>query len=98
MRKRNIAAAMPVEARPAGAPLDLNSLAVVEVTSEDENHTVEGALLPEASTGWRAAAPGPQTVRVIFDEPQAIRRVSLVFEEEKTQRTQEFVLRWSPDT
>ena len=47
--------------------------------------------------GWRAADPGTQTIRLIFDQPQRLRRISLVFEENEIKRTQEFVLRWSPD-
>jgi hypothetical protein len=47
--------------------------------------------------GWRAADSGTQTIRLIFDEPQKLTRISLVFEESETERTQEFVLRWSPD-
>ena len=47
--------------------------------------------------GWRAASPGTQTIRLLFDQPQRLRRISLVFEETETERTQEFVLRWSPD-
>ena len=33
----------------------------------------------------------------IFDQPQRLRRISLVFEERETARTQEFVLRWSTE-
>jgi cytidylate kinase len=47
--------------------------------------------------GWRAAEPGVQTIRLIFDQPQRLRHISLVFEETQTTRTQEFTLRWSPD-
>jgi len=47
--------------------------------------------------GWRAAAPGTQTIRLIFDQPQRLTRIALVFEETAIKRTQEFVLRWSPD-
>jgi hypothetical protein len=47
--------------------------------------------------GWRAAATGRQTIRLRFDTPQRLRRVSLEFQETKATRTQEFVLRWSPD-
>jgi len=38
-----------------------------------------------------------QTIRLVFDQPQRVRNISLVFEEEQTPRTQEFVLRWSSD-
>src|SRR6184192_3545665 len=45
----------------------------------------------------RAAAPGSQTIRLLFDHPQRLRFISLIFEEDETGRTQEFVLRWSSD-
>ena len=51
----------------------------------------------EKCGGWRAADSGTQTIRLIFDEPQRLTRIALVFEETETERTQEFVLRWSPD-
>jgi hypothetical protein len=41
--------------------------------------------------------PGPQTIRLVFDKPQKLRRIWLKFEETEIKRTQEFVLRWSPD-
>jgi XRCC1 N terminal domain len=77
--------------------LDLERAAVVEVTSEDKDFPVESAFASEDARGWRAAAPGSQTIRLIFDRPQRLTRVSLVFEEHETARTQEFVLRWSSD-
>jgi hypothetical protein len=77
--------------------LDLNRAAVVEVTSEEKEYSVEAALVPGEVAGWRAADSGTQTIRLVFDEPQKLTRISLVFEETETERTQEFVLRWSPD-
>lgn len=77
--------------------LDLATVARVEVTSEDAAYPVEGALLPGEVRGWRAANFGTQTIRLIFDQPQRLRRISLVFEEIEVSRTQEFVLRWSSD-
>src|SRR5205807_9192135 len=77
--------------------LDLNTAAVVEVTSEDKDSPVESALLSGETRGWRAASPGTQTIRLLFDQPQRLRRISLVLEETAIKRTQEFVLRWSPD-
>jgi hypothetical protein len=41
--------------------------------------------------------PGPQTIRLVFDEPQTLRRIRLAFEYRENTRTQEFVLRWSRD-
>src|ERR1039457_173527 len=77
--------------------LDLDDAAVVEVTSEEKKHPVESALVSGEMRGWRAADSGTQTIRLIFDEPQRLTRIALVFEETETERTQEFVLRWSPD-
>jgi len=78
--------------------LDLEALARVEVTSEDAAHPIESALLTVGAIGWRAESPGEQTIRLLFDTPQRLRRIRLLFREEKEARTQEFVLRWSPTT
>src|SRR5437870_9433652 len=97
MRKRLI---MPI---PQDAPprdegwLDLDRAAVVEVTSEEKDYNIESALVSGGTQGWRAASPGTQTIRLLFDQPQRLRRISLAFEENEIKRTQEFVLRWSPD-
>ena len=77
--------------------LDLDRIAVVEVTSEEKEYPVEAALVAEEMRGRRAGSPGTQTIRLIFDQPQRLARISLVFEETETQRTQEFVLLWSSD-
>jgi hypothetical protein len=96
MRKRLIPSTS--QSRPLGRNwLDLETLALVEVTSEDKNYPIESALLPSKTPGWRAAHPGKQTIRLWFDDPQRIRRIWLDFQEPLTSRTQEFVLRWSSD-
>lgn len=97
MRKRQIDPPETLSAAPAEQWLDVERLASVEVTSEDPRHPVEGALLPGSRTGWRAGGPGPQTLRILFDEPQRIRRIQMEFSEEAVERTQEFVLRSSVD-
>ena len=79
----------------AGDWLDLEKLAQVEVTSEEENKPIESALLPGTGSGWQAAEPGEQLIRILFDEPQTLSRIALAFQIEET-RTQEFVLRWAP--
>ena len=76
---------------------NLEDMARVELTSEHPAHPIEGALLPGAESGWRAEHPGEQTIRLIFDQPQRLRRIWLLFSEPEIERTQEFVLRWSPD-
>jgi len=77
--------------------LDVERTAVVEVTSEDKNFPVELAFTSGDTRGWRAEVPGNQTIRLIFDQPQSLKCIYLVFEESETGRTQEFVLRWSPN-
>jgi hypothetical protein len=75
--------------------LDLRSLASVEVSSEDPEHPIESALLPNKGSGWRAERPGNQTIRVVFDNPQRVRRIRLHFVEPAAERTQEYTLRWA---
>jgi hypothetical protein len=87
---RDVAAAEP-------GWLDLERLAQVEITSEEVDHPIESALIPGTGSGWRAAQPGEQTIRLLFNEPLRLKRIHLVFQEDEQERTQEFVLRWSPD-
>ena len=97
MRKRQMTPIpLDVPSRDEGW-LDLDRIAVVEVTSEDKEYPVECALIPGETGGWRASASGSQTVRLVFDKPQRLTRIALVFDEKETERTQEFVLRWSGD-
>jgi hypothetical protein len=96
MRKRLVTPIADRKDRQQGW-LDLERAAVVEVTSEDKDFPVESAFASDDTRGWRAEAPGPQTIRLIFDHPQRLRCISLAFEEDNTPRTQEFTLRWSSD-
>jgi hypothetical protein len=97
MRKRLITP-IPQAAPPRDEGwLDIERVAVVEVTSEEKGYPVEYALVSGETQGWRAADSGCQTIRLIFDESQRLTRIFLVFEETGTERTQEFVLRWSAD-
>ena len=75
--------------------LDLESLAQVEISSEDAAHPIEEALTFSGKAGWRAAEAGRQTLRIIFDDPQRIKSIQLRFREEQQPRRQEFVLQWS---
>jgi hypothetical protein len=80
--------------------LDLESIARVQLTSEAPSFPIENALStnPERNEiGWRAATPGPQTIALIFTVSTHLRRIFLRFIEHKTERTQEFVLRYSSE-
>ena len=98
MRKRIISPVKQDTSPPGETWLDLERLAQVEVTSEDPAHPIESALLPGQVSGWRATGPGEQTIRLLFAHPQRLRRIWLQFVEPVTERMQEFVLRWSPDS
>lgn len=97
MRKRIISQAPQKTPVPDQNWLDVESLAEVEITSEDAAHPIESALLPGRTSGWRATGPGKQTIRLIFSSPQQLRHIHLDFAELQVQRTQEYLLRWSPD-
>jgi hypothetical protein len=98
MRKRQISPTPP-DASPSGQVwLDVDRAALVEVTSEENGYPIESALLGGENQGWRAADSGTQTIRLIFDAPQYLRRIWLDFKDSENARTQEFVLRWSPDS
>jgi hypothetical protein len=88
MRKR------PITLIPQDVPhldegwLDLDRVAEVEVTSEEKEYAVEFALVLGETQGWRAADSGSQTIRLIFDQPQTVTLISVLFEEIETARTQ----------
>jgi len=77
--------------------LDVEQLTQVDVTSEDAGHPIEAALIKDTGARWRARYPGRQMIRLRFDKPHKLSRIRLVFDEDELERTQEFVLRWSPD-
>ena len=97
MRKQIINRGPKAPASTDPAWLDLERLARVEITSEETGHPVESALTTGGGPGWLAGENGKQTIRLLFDEPQALGHIRLVFEEKRRERTHEFVLRWSKD-
>lgn len=98
MRKRIISTETHAATEAIADWLPVEEIATIEVTSEESAHPIEHALLRGGEEpGWRAATRGEQTVRLVFDRPQQLKRVRLLFVEREHERTQEFVLRWSPD-
>ena len=78
--------------------LDLDSVAEIEITSEDPEYPIDSAIAGEGhGAGWRAANPGEQMIRICFLKPTSLRRIRIIFEEENARRTQEFVLRWATE-
>jgi hypothetical protein len=97
MRKQILNSGAQAASNSNDAWLDLERVATVELSSESAEHPIESALVPNRGPGWRAAQPGKQTIRLIFDRPLSLERILLRFDEQEQQRTQEFVLRWLPE-
>jgi hypothetical protein len=73
MRKRQIIPTLQGAEPSDQAWLDMDRNVLVEVTSEEIGYPIESALLLDENEncGWRAANPGTQIIRVIFDESSA---------------------------
>jgi hypothetical protein len=71
---------------------DLERIARVEISSEEEQFPIEHALGKKETTGWRAAETGPQLIRLHFDEPLTIKRLRLHFVDRAAERSQEFAV------
>lgn len=97
MRKRLVDSCLQDAPKPEWDWLNVEELAEVELTSEVVSNPIEAALLPKGKGGWRAATSGSQNIRLLFANPQRIRHIHLNFVEPVAERTQEYVLRWSPD-
>jgi hypothetical protein len=94
--RKRMEGAAPSPAGPA-AWLPLEELAEVSVSSEDPGHPIESALSGGAGGGWRAAAPGEQSIGLHFDHPCDIRLIHVVVDEAEHERVQEFAIHSSTD-
>ena len=72
---------LPIDAADGHEWLKLQDLAEVEVTSEADGYPIETAFSFGAGPGWRAASPGIQRIRLVFDQPRSIRRMRFQFNE-----------------
>jgi len=91
MRKRLIDST-PESIRTRGEGwLDIETAAVVEVTSEDPDCPVESAFVSRDERGWRAAALGNQTIRLVSISRKGSSAYRLCSRRNETARTQEFV-------
>jgi hypothetical protein len=97
MRKRIVEGPTTRMIRPPdGDWLNLGEIATVEVSSEQDGFPVEAVFVDTGGPGWRASRAGAQVIRILFDEPIAVCRIRLRFEDAQSERTQEFTLRWCP--
>lgn len=80
--------------------ISVADVATVQVTSEQPGHPIENAFDGCRGPGgsrWVADGPGEQTVILLFDRPQTIRRVGVEIEEPAVSRTQELSVSLSSD-
>ena len=64
----------------------------MQVTSEQADHPIDNAFDRNRGPGgsrWIADGPGEQTVTLLFDSPQTIRKIGVEIEELQVSRTQE---------
>ena len=92
--------------KPSQGPLPLEGeisiadVATVQVTSEQTDHPIDHAFDLSRGPGgsrWIAGGPGEQSVTLVFDRPQTIRRIGIEVEELAVSRTQELSVSASSD-
>ena len=72
--------------------IDLEQIATVEISSKDPLHPFENALDGGHTKEWRAASPGKQQIKLVFDTPQTLQRLHLEIAETEVARSQELAL------
>ena len=85
---------------PLEGELSIADVATVEVSSEETDRPIDHAFDLSRGPGgsrWMASAPGEQSVTLVFDRPQTIRRIGIEVEELAVSRTQELSVSVSSD-
>ena len=80
--------------------ISIADVATVQVSSEKADHPIDNAFDHSRGQGgnrWIATGPGEQTLTLLFDRPQTIRRIGLEVEELGVSRTQELSVSVSSD-
>jgi hypothetical protein len=80
--------------------ISIPDVATVQVTSEEADHPIDNAFDHNRGPGgsrWIADGPGEQTVILLFDSPQTIRKIGVEVEELAVSRTQELSVSVSSD-
>jgi hypothetical protein len=80
--------------------ISVPDVATVQATSEEADHPIDNAFDHNRGPGgsrWIAAGLGEQTITLLFDRPQTIRKIGVEIEELAVSRTQELSLSVSSD-
>jgi hypothetical protein len=100
MLRKQVIPKRPVESASFEGEIPVAEVATVQVSSEQGNYPIDNVFDSRRGPGgsrWIADEPGEQTLILVFDRPQTIRRVSLEVEELSVSRTQELSASVSSD-
>jgi hypothetical protein len=100
MLRKQIVPRHPVESASFEGGIPVAEVATVQVSSEQDNHPIDNVFDSSRGPGgsrWIADGPGEQTLILVFDSPQTIRKISLEVEESSVSRTQELSASVSSD-
>jgi hypothetical protein len=100
MLRKKILTTHPITQGRRAAEKDVAAIATVHVTSEDPDHPIDHVFDGQRGVGasrWIAAQSGEQTLILVFDAPQTIRKVLVEIEEPDISRTQELDVSISTD-
>jgi hypothetical protein len=100
MLRKQIVPRRPGESASLEGGISIPDIATVQVTSEQADHPIDHAFDHRRGPGgsrWIAGEAGEQTVILLFDTPQTIRKIGLEVEELAVSRTQEVSVSVSSD-
>jgi hypothetical protein len=100
MLRKQVGSTRSRESRSFDGEISIPDVATVQVTSEEADHPIDNAFDHNRGPGgsrWIADGPGEQTVILLFDSPQTIRKIGVEVEELAVSRTQELSVSVSSD-
>ena len=100
MLRKQVVPKRSSQSAPFEGEISIADVATVQVTSEQADHPIDNAFDHNRGPGgsrWIAGGPGDQTVILLFDSPQTIRKIGVEVEELAVSRTQELSVSVSSD-
>jgi hypothetical protein len=100
MLRKQVTPKRPVESAFFEDEMLVPNVATVQVSSEQGDHPIDNVFDSSRGPGgsrWIADGPGEQTVTLVFDSAQTIRRIGVEVEEVAVSRTQELSVSVSSD-
>jgi len=100
MLRKQVIPKRSVESASFEREIPVVEVATVQVSSEQSDHPIDNVFDSSRGPGgsrWIADEPGEQTLILVFDSPQTIRKVGLEVEELSMSRTQELSASFSSD-